>query len=143
LQVKKFIEFGNPENIIYEFPEEFKPEIVTTEKISDNKEDAKLQLERYDVELLDLIQAEYFKVGDELTMVYKPRTGEKKTYKGIIKEDGSIAILGKTFSSPSFAALYGIQNAGSERKTVNGWTSWKIPSGQTLAEIREDFLAKE
>jgi Restriction Enzyme Adenine Methylase Associated len=142
-QVKKFIEFGNPENVIYEFPEEFKPEIETSEQISDNKEDKEKQLAQYDVEILDLIQAGYFKIGDELTMVYKPRTGERKIYKGVILEDGSISILGKTFSSPSFAALYGIQNAGSDRKTVNGWTSWKTLSGQTLAEIRDDFLSKE
>ena len=76
-------------------------------------------------------------------MVYKPRAGERKTYKGIVLEDGSISILGNTFSSPSFAALYGIQHAGSDRKTVNGWTSWKTASGKTLSEVREEILSKE
>ena len=76
-------------------------------------------------------------------MIYKPSAGERKTYKGIVLEDGSISILGKTFSSPSFAALFGIQNAGSDRKTVNGWTSWKTSSGKTLSEIRDEILSKE
>jgi hypothetical protein len=141
-QIKKYIEFGNPENVIYEFPEEFKPEIETSEKAIDFKEEAMHQLARYEVELLDLVNEGYLKVGDELTMTYKPRSGERKTYNGVVLEDGSISILGKTFSSPSFAALYGIQNAGSDRKTVNGWTSWKIPSGRTIAEVREDLISR-
>lgn len=33
-----------------------------------------------------------------------------------------------------------IQDAGSDRKTVNGWTSWKTASGQTLADLREKLL---
>ena len=141
--IKKFIEFGNPDNIIYEFPEEFKPEIETSEKTKDTFEDSERQLARYDVDILDLVHAGYIKIGDELTMVYKPRAGERKTYKGIVLEDGSISILGNTFSSPSFAALYGIQHAGSDRKTVNGWTSWKTAAGKTLSEVREEILSKE
>jgi hypothetical protein len=49
-------------------------------------------------------------------------------------------VLGKTFSAPSYAALAGIHDAGSERQTVNGWTSWKNSTGKTLAELREQLL---
>ncbi|MFO8068363.1 MAG: hypothetical protein R6U11_12365, partial [Bacteroidales bacterium] len=48
-----------------------------------------------------------------------------------------------TYTSPSFAALAGIQDAGSDRKTVNGWTSRKTAEGKSLAEIRETFLNYE
>ncbi|MGC2062805.1 MAG: hypothetical protein WA610_07485, partial [Thermodesulfovibrionales bacterium] len=61
-------------------------------------------------------------------------------YEATISEDGSLELLGQTFSSPSYAALAGIQDAGSDRKTVNGWTSWKTEKGKTLADLREQLL---
>jgi hypothetical protein len=73
-------------------------------------------------------------------MTYKPRNGEQRNYEAIILSDGSLEVLGQNYSSPSYAALAGIHNAGSERQTVNGWTSWKNLLGRTLAELREQLL---
>jgi hypothetical protein len=36
--------------------------------------------------------------------------------------------------------LAGIKDAGSDRKTVNGWTSWKTITGKTIAELRDELL---
>jgi len=52
-------------------------------------------------------------------MEYKPRNGDKRRYIALIFEDGSLKVLDQLFSSPSYAALGGIQDTGSERKTVN------------------------
>ena len=76
-------------------------------------------------------------------MKYKPRTGELKVYKGTINSDGSISVLNRSFSSLSYAALACITDAGSNRKTVNGWTSWKNSDGFTLAELREKYFKNE
>ena len=59
---------------------------------------------------------------------------------GVSRSLGCIKLSSQTFSSPSFAALAGIQDAGSERKTVNRWTSWKTEKGKTLYDLREIFL---
>ena len=61
-------------------------------------------------------------------------------YKAVVLEDGSLELIGQQFSSPSYAALAGIQNAGSERKTVNGWTSWKNLQNISLADLSEQLL---
>jgi hypothetical protein len=76
-------------------------------------------------------------------MEYKPRHGSKMKYEAEILKDGTLKVLDQIYSSPSHAALAGIQDAGSDRNTVNGWTSWKAETGDTLAEIREKFLKKE
>ena len=76
-------------------------------------------------------------------MIYKPRGGDRKTYKALIDKDGSITVIGKKFSSPSYAAIFCIQNAGSDRKTVNGWTSWKVSNGKFLSDLRTEFLDKK
>ena len=73
-------------------------------------------------------------------MEYKPRRGDKKRYEAYLNDDGTINMLDQNFSSPSYAALAGIQDAGSDRKTVNGWTSWKNEQGRTLADLREKYL---
>lgn len=139
--ITKYVEFQNPNNVVYEFPEEFKPELDTEEE--KETDDSSSNISRNDANLLDLVSANLIEVGEVLTMEYKPRNGAKKRYEGIIEPDGSISVLGQTYSSPSYAALAGIQAAGSDRKTVNGWTSWKTSEGRLIWEIREEFLTKK
>lgn len=136
--VSKFIELNKPENIVFEFPEEFKPELDTEEE--SKPQNPNTEIAQYDVEVSDLINAELLTTGQILYMAYKPRNGQQKRYEATILDDGSIEILGQQFNSPSWAALAGIQDAGSDRKTVNGWTSWKTASGQSLADLREKLL---
>src|SRR5205085_5563790 len=134
--VRKYIEFGQPDNVLYEIPDEYRPVLDTQEE-----SEARTGIARYDVELIDLIKSGLLSIGSKLYMSYGPRNAEKRTYEGTVQSDGAIEVLGKTFSSPSYAALYGIQEAGSDRKTVNGWASWRDSSGVTLADLREQFLA--
>ena len=136
--VSKFVEFNKPTNIVFEFPEEFKPELDTEEESKPQK--ANTEIAQYDVELTDLVNSNLLTVGEKLTMVYKPRNGQQKRYEATVLEDGSLELLGQQFSSPSYAALAGIQDAGSDRKTVNGWTSWKNNKNKTLADLREQLL---
>jgi Restriction Enzyme Adenine Methylase Associated len=136
--ISKFVEFNNSTNIVYEFPEEFKPALDTEEESKPQK--ANTEVTKYDVEISDLILANLLVIGQTLIMTYKPRNGEIKNYEAKILEDGSIEVLGQQFSSPSYGALAGIQDAGSNRKTVNGWTSWKTNQNKTLAELRDQLL---
>jgi len=136
--VSKFVEFNNPTNIVFEFPEEFKPELDTEEESKPQKPN--LEIAQYDVELSDLINGGLLAVGERISMAYKPRNGQPKRYEAIVLDDGSLEVLGQSFSSPSYAALAGIQDAGSDRKTVNGWTSWKNSNNKTLAELRDQLL---
>jgi hypothetical protein len=137
--VRKYVEFGNAENIMYEIPEEYKPEIDTTEE----SEASTSGIARYDVTIDHLLSIGLLAVGDRLVMSYKPKNSERKEYEAIIEENGSLTILGKSFSSPSYAALLGIQDAGSDRQTVNGWTSWRTMQGRSLADLRTDYLKSQ
>ena len=137
--VRKFIEFGVPENVAYEIPEEYRPVLDTLEE----KSKMKSGIAYYDVSLADLLEANLICVGDEFLMDYKPRGGIKKTYTAVITEDGSMIVMDKKFKSPSYAALLGIQDAGSDRKTVNGWKSWKKHNGKWLSDLRSDYLREK
>jgi hypothetical protein len=137
--VRKYVEFGKPENVMYEIPEEFGPVLDTA--IVD--EEVRTELARYDVTVADLVDSDFLTAGQRLRMPYKPRNGDQRNYMGTICEDGSIELLGKRFSSPSYAAVYGIQDAGSDRKTVNGWTAWRTEDGELLSVIRERYLASQ
>lgn len=135
--VQKYVEFNNPQNIVYEIPEEFRP--VFNESPDEVRKNA--QVARYDVTISDLIDAELISVGQRLVMPYKPRNGEQQVYEAFVQDDGSLKVLGRSFSAPSYAALFGMQDAGSSRSTVNGWTAWRIDDGSTLADIRERLLS--
>ena len=137
--ISKFVALNDPQKIAFEFPEEFKPELDTEEESLPAKRNS--EIAQFDVELSDLINVGFLKTGEALTMTYKPRNGQAGRYEARLLEDGSIEVLGQQFSSPSYAALACIQNAGSDRKTVNGWTSWKNTANRTLADLRDQFLA--
>jgi hypothetical protein len=133
--VRKYVEFGCPENVLYEIPEEYRPVLDTREDT-----ETRIRIARYDVTLADLIEAGLLRTGEVLYMSYGPRNSEKQTYEGVVHEDGSIEVLGRVFSAPSYAALYGIQHAGSERRTVNGWAYWKNADGAFLTDLRDLYL---
>ena len=136
--VQKYVDFNNPDSIAYEIPEEFRPAFDASP--DEAKETA--QNARYDVSISDLIEANLIPVGHRLQMPYKPRNGEPTLYEAIVLEDGSLEVLGRVFSAPSYAALFGIQDSGSTRSSVNGWIAWRLDDGATtLAEVRERFLA--
>jgi hypothetical protein len=137
--VKKYIQFGKPEIVAYDIPEEFKPSFDTSNRGSNQLSG----ITNYDVSLIDLIDSGLVAENEQISMVYKPRGRDRKTYMAQIDKDGSISVLGKKFSSPSYAAIFCIQDAGSDRKTVNGWTSWKISNGKFLSELRSEYLDKK
>lgn len=146
--VNKFVEFNNPDNIVFEFPEEFKPALDTeqesnTQIFNDFTSKKSNGTNRYDVEVSDLISANLLTVGQKLFMTYKPRNGQSKTYEATILDDGSFSLLNQIFGSPSYAALAGINDSGSTRPTVNGWTTWKTSEGKLLAQLREEFMHLE
>ncbi len=135
--VQKYVEFNNPRNFVYEIPEEFRPVFdASPDDVNNNS-----QVARYDVSVSDLVDADLLSVGQRLVMPYKPRNGEQKTYEAFVTEDGSLRVLDRTFSAPSYAALFGMRDSGSSRTTVNGWTAWRIDDGSTLADLREKLLS--
>ena len=134
--VRKLVEFGHPETVMYEIPEEFRPALDTENQgVSDDQ-----QLTKYDVSILDLIQAQQLHVGDKIYMAWKPRNGDQKIFEGTIQDGGEIQVFGKNFASPSYAAVYALQSSGSKRTTENRWVKWKTKDGTLLAELREQFL---
>ena len=139
--VTKFVEFNNPKNIVFEFPEEFKPELDTEQE--DEEQHANREINRYEVDIFDLVKNGILKVGDKLIMPYKPRNGASKLYEATILDDGSLSLLGQIFGSPSYAALAGINDSGSTRQSVNGWTAWKTSDGKLLSQLREQYLLYE
>ncbi len=137
--VRKYVEFGNPKNIAYEIPEEYRPVFDTT----DRETQTQSGITTYDVSIADLIVEGFLSTGVELTMSYRPRGGQQQTFTAKLEEDGSLSVLDEKFPSPSYAAIYCIQKAGSERTTVNGWTSWKTRDGRLLAQLRSEYLLKK
>ena len=137
--VRKLVEFGNADNVIYEIPEEYRPVLDT----SPDTESSPSGLKYYDITIADLLNADLLHAGETLSMVYKPRGGERKQYEAKVTADGAIEVLGKSFTAPSYAALLGVQDAGSQRNTVNGWIVWKTASGETLSDLRDRLLASD
>ncbi len=136
--VRKLVDLRNPDEILYEIPDEFRPVFDTTD--STPERNGKMF---YDVSILDLIEARLLAPQSKLAMAYKPCGGEKQLFEAEVTVDGELVVGDRSFSAPSYAALHCIQQAGSDRNTVNGWTSWKTPSGQWLADLRTEYLENQ
>lgn len=141
--IVKYIEVGNQNNIIYDFPEEFKPEfdttaedLATTTVPSDNVTKV---IKRIDITIKDLIDTKKLNNEDILKMSYKPRKGNKINVEARIDENGNFNIENGIFTSPTDAALYVLKKAGSDRNTVNGWTSWKTSEGIYISKLRDEI----
>jgi hypothetical protein len=127
--ITKYVDLLNRKEVAYEFPEEFKPELDTgmfedPGNIPDSEKTAKIRV-------IDLLEKGLVKTGQELYLKYK-----NKKYAAIVGSDGSLQVLNNSFNSPSYAAIVYIQDAGSSRKTINGWTSWETSEGILLSELR-------
>jgi len=95
--VKKYAEFGRSERVAYEIPEEYRPDLDTTDRNGEQESG----IRAYDVSLTGLVNDGFLTDGEELTFAHKPRDGERKIYKGIVYSDGTITVLGQSYSSPS------------------------------------------
>lgn len=137
-QINKFVELNSPGNIVYEFPEEFKPTLDTEH--GSPLDEGERNITTYDVSIQDLIEGGLIHPGEKLTMPYKPRNGQANSYEAVVNEDGTLIVDGQLFFSPTYAALYGIQHSGSTRQTVNGWTKWRNADGELLASLRDRYL---
>ncbi len=87
-----------------------------------------------------LIQKGLLRSGQKLLMNWKPRNDDKRVFEGFVRDGGEIEVLGKAFTSPSYAALYALQSTGSGRTTENGWVKWKTERGELLSTIRDQYL---
>lgn len=137
--VRKYVQFGNPGIVAYDIPEEYRPVFDTTDRESQPKSGIKT----YDISITDLMEEGFLSAGTELTISYKPRGGKQQTFAAKLESDGSLTVLDQNFPSPSYAAIFCIQKAGSDRTTVNGWTSWKTREGKFLSQLRSDYLEKK
>jgi len=135
--VRKLVDLQNPDEILYEIPDEFRPVFDTADKTPERNGTM-----FYDVSISDLIEARLVAPQSKLTMSYKPRGGEKKIFEATVTDDGDLLVGERSFSAPSYAALHCMQQAGSDRNTVNGWTSWKTLDGKWLADLRTEYLEK-
>lgn len=77
--IKKYVDLEDQNNILYEFPEEYKPDIDTKEETI--KQENQNHKYIYDVTLLDLIQSNLLEVEEEIEMQYAPMVGNKKASK--------------------------------------------------------------
>jgi hypothetical protein len=135
--IKKYGEGSNPNDIMFEFPTNFRASI-DTETAAEQEVG---EWRTYDVSLEDLVNAGLMKPLDQLTLKYKPKNGEQKTYVAVLQPDFTLKIDDQIFNALSYAALYCINKSGSPRKTVNGWTSFRDSSGKLMSVLREEYLA--
>ena len=120
--VRKHVELGNPKNVIYELPEEYRPVFDSHEEV---EAAASGGMTIYDVTIEDLVDAKLLSKGEKLFMSYRRRDveEERKTYEATIEDDSTLNGDNQRFATPSNASLYFINKAGGSRPTDNGWNT--------------------
>jgi hypothetical protein len=143
--IEKYVPVKGSGSVLYSIPDENLPTIATSPGQGSGFPTVTTTGSQPFQELLNAFPAI---VGQEVLLEYGPRGKPKQTFQGTIKKEG-IEVDGKTYS-PSYAAVYCIQKAGSPRKTANGWLMWKTKEGKYLNDLyqlmkdeQSDFEAPE
>jgi len=89
----------------------------------------------------ELLEARPELVGESVFLEYGPRGAEKRTFHGIIRQDG-IEVNGNVYS-PSSTAVLCMKQQGSQRRTANGWIMWKTKHGEFLTDLYEKIQKSE
>lgn len=128
--LEKYVSFRDPVHVFYSIPDENVPTITTTPSdsgLASTVRSSASQLWR------DLLDATPGLAGQPVFLEYGPRGGERRTFHGVIRQDG-IEIDGTVYS-PSGAAMVCMKQAGSQRRTANGWMMWKTSAGELLNDV--------
>lgn len=104
--IRKFVDLYEPSDIVYEFPEEFKPVLDTESESDSNTKD--LCEGGYGVNLIDLIDNNFIQPNEKIYMVYKPRIGQPQKYEAKIHADGSLELLNQILGNPDFPTEAGV-----------------------------------
>jgi len=128
--IEKYSPVRGSDSILYSIPDENLPTMSTVASPGGNFPAVTTRGSQIFQELLNALPA-----LEEQTVIleYGPRGKPKQTFQGIVKKDG-IEVDGNVYS-PSYAAVYCIQKAGSPRKTANGWIMWKTKEGEYLGDL--------
>jgi hypothetical protein len=125
--IEKYVPVKGSGAVLYSIPDENLPTISTTPGQGDNFPTVTTTGSQPFQELLNAFPT---LEGEPVFLEYGPRGKPKQTFEGTIKKEG-VEVDGKVYS-PSYAAVYCIQEAGSPRKTANGWIMWRTRDGTYL-----------
>jgi hypothetical protein len=89
----------------------------------------------------ELLEAMPEFIGESVFLEYGPRGAERRTFQGIVRQDG-IEVNGTVYS-PSSAAVVCMKQVGSQRRTANGWIMWKTKNGEFLTDLYEKVKHSE
>ena len=131
--LEKYVGDRSSDRIFYSLPDETFPTLSTRT----TKSGGVATVTRGSAPWQDLISSGMLKEGDALVMDYGPRGQPRRTFHGVARNDG-VEIDGRVLS-PSAAAVHRIREAGSDRRTANGWTIWKTPQGKYLFDLYEEL----
>jgi hemin uptake protein HemP len=134
-RVRKWVASGDDgtRDVLYEVPLEDERDFDSTE----TPQDAERRKTGSRVTVRDLVNAQLLKEGDQLSKKYKGRSFIAK-----VTKDGNLTVDGQVFSNPSGAAVHCIQSTGSLRPTEQGWTWWSTGDEETLADLRDEYVAQ-
>jgi hypothetical protein len=130
--LEKYVSTADSTRVLYSIPEENVPTL--TSRPTDGGVATTVRSSASEVwrELLAAVPA---LLNRPLYLEYGPRGSPKKTFQGIVRE-GGIEIDGTVYS-PSYAAVECMRQAGSQRRTANGWTMWKTVEGELIDDVYE------
>jgi hypothetical protein len=136
--IEKFVLTTDSSRVLYSLPDEGFPTLSTSSGPTGAAGEIRATGSQ---PLQELIAAMPNLVGSRLKLEYGPRGSERRTFEGVLRSNG-IEVDGKIFS-PSYAAVYCIQKAGSPRKTANGWTMWRAEGGELLVDLYNRIRSDE
>jgi hypothetical protein len=132
--IEKFVSVFDDQDTLYLLPDENQPTLSTTQRAGSDLATVQTSSSQ---PFQELVNARPDLIGQTMTLEYGPRGGQRRTFSGTLRADG-IEIDGRVYSL-SYGAVHCMAQAGSTRRTANGWVMWRAPSGELLSQIYEQM----
>jgi hypothetical protein len=136
--LEKLVSVNDQSRVLYSIPDENLPTLTTAPADPGAVATVRGSASQIWEELLEAMPE---LVGESVFLEYGPRGAEKRTFQGIVRQDG-IEVNGNVYS-PSSAAVLCMKQLGSQRPTANGWIMWKTDSGEFLTDLYEKIKNSE
>lgn len=133
--IEKYSNINDPSRIVFSLPDDNLPTLRTVASGSGGPANVRATGNQ---PLQRLVDSRPDLIGQPVYMEHKPRGGVRRRFDGVLRADG-VEVDGK-ISLPSPAALSCIRQLNPEAQAVNGWTKWRLSTGERLADALERLI---
>lgn len=128
--IEKYSSINDPSRVVFSLPDDNLPSLVTVASHTGGPANLRTTGPQPYQELIDMWPE---LIGQPVYLEYTPRGGALRRFDGVLRGDG-VEFEGEVVAL-STATLRCLRLANPEAQSANGWTFWRLSTGERLRDV--------